>query len=107
MQNRDRVQTQKVFRAEKRLKALSKQKRLLTIKLISQKKSIEELNVMEASVVYHKIDSILIPRDRLKVIEDINETINSLKSQINEIDEKIEKEMNIFKKLASNKKPWF
>lgn len=107
MQNRDRVQTQKVFRAEKRLKALSKQKRLLKIKLISQEKSIEELNVMQAKVVYHKIDSILIPRDRLKVIEDIIETIDSLKNQISEIDEQIEKEMNIFKKLASNKKPWF
>lgn len=107
MQNKDKILTKKFFELEKRLKMLSGEKRRLSTKLLALKKSIEELDLMDTKKVYHKIDSILIPRDRQIVIKDTQETIKSLSSELKEIDKKWDKEMAVFKKMSSRSKLLF
>lgn len=107
MQERDKILTKKIFKAEKKLKVMSSEKRTLSIKLSAKKKSIEELKLMDSKIVYHKIDSVLIPRERDFVIEDIQEEIKLLKEHLKEIDNVFEKEMKSFKRLVSNRKARF
>jgi chaperonin cofactor prefoldin len=104
MRNNEHIKTRNFFLAETKLRKLSEKRRRIAIKLSSRKKSLEELEAMDSKTVYHKIDSILIPRDRYLVIKDEAETIETLSNQLKELDQKWDREMKAFKKLAANNK---
>ena len=104
MQNTDKIMTFRVFDSKRKLKALNNERRKLSVKLLSTKKSIEELKQMEAKTIYQKIDVILIKKDRQMVVQDISEELNALASELKGIEEEWEKEMAAFKQLALNSK---
>jgi chaperonin cofactor prefoldin len=104
MSNTDQIQTRNFFLAEKKLRMLSEKRRRLAIKLLSKEKSLKELEAMDAKIVHHKIDSVLIPRNRHSVIKDEKEIVETLSSQLKELDQKWDREMKTFKKIAQNKR---
>ena len=104
MQNTDKIMTFRVFDSKRKLKALSNERLKLSVKLLSTKKSIEELKQMEAKTVYQKIDEILIKRDRQIVLLDIMEELNALTGELKQIEEEWDKEMAAFKQMALNKR---
>jgi chaperonin cofactor prefoldin len=70
MQKDESILINEIFRTKAKLSELSGQKRKITVQLESKKRSLKELEMTDAKMVYQKIDNVILPRDIVIVIKE-------------------------------------
>lgn len=99
MQKDESILINEIFRTKAKLSELSGQKRKIAVQLESKKRSLRELEMIDTKMVYQKIDNVILPRDIVIVVKEVEEKIVFLSDKLHTLKKMWEEEYSRFKRL--------